>query len=287
MAQRQAFAGAQQPPDDVATAKGETTEIELSRAQQAIARRVAESKATIPHLALQCDIDMHECAALRARLAPGSPLAGEARPAQERGEGALAGEAKETAPSYDAMLIKACALALREQPRANSSYRDGRLQLHSRVNVGWTLWVELDGAGGPTGHGRGRPTGDGAPVVPTLLDADLKPLREIARETGALAERVRAGSLSPPELSGATFTIASLGAFPVESFTGIISPPQVATLTAGAVELRPVAHAGAIVARHTMTATLACDARVLGGADGAAFLARVKQLLEEPAALAP
>ena len=279
MARERALAGTHEGPDGVATAKGQATEIELSRAQQAVARRVAESKATIPHLALECDIDMQECAALRARLTPGSPLADDRRPTSEPSDGALVSNAHETAPSYDDMLIKACGLALREHPRANSSYRDGRLQLHSRVNVGWTLWVEPDDAGAAAG--------DGAPITPTVFDADLKSLEEIARETRALAERARAAAIAPPELSGATFTIVSLGAFPVTSFTAIINPPQVAILAVSAVELRPVAHAGAIVARYTMTATLACDGRALTGADAAAFLARVRQLLQEPAALAP
>lgn len=293
MAQERALGAHQEPDghDGVATAKGQSTEVELSRAQQAIARRVAESKATIPHLALATDIDMHECVALCERLATGSSAAGEAPPSQHApattatatapasDERLPASPGHEPAPTYEDMIVKSCALALREHPRANSSYRDGRLQLHSRVNIGWTLWIESGDAGGPAG--------DGAPVTPTLFDADRKSLQEIARETRTLAERARAGSLSPPELSGATFTVAGLGAFPIESFTAIINPPQAAILAVGAVEPRPVAHAGAIVARHTMTATLACDARVLGGADAAAFLARVKQLLQEPAVLAP
>ncbi len=256
MAQRQAFAGARQPPSDVATAKGDTTEIELSRAQQATARRTAESKATIPHLVLEAEIDMHECAALREHLAAGSPAVGEA------------------VPTYQDMIVKACALALREQPRANSSYRDGRLQLHGRVNVGVTLWV---GAGSPS---------SAEPVTPTLFDADLKPLEQIARETRALAERARADAIAPPELSGATFTVTSLGVFPVKGFTAIINPPQVAILAVGAVELRPAVRDDAILARKALTATLACDGRVLNGAEAAELLAQIKRLLEKPAALA-
>ncbi|HTZ64915.1 MAG TPA: 2-oxo acid dehydrogenase subunit E2 [Solirubrobacteraceae bacterium] len=256
MAQQQALAGAQQSPGDVARAKGDTTEIELSRAEQAVARRTAESKATIPHLVLEAEIDMHECAALHERLAAGSPAVGAA------------------IPSYEDMIVKACALALREHPRANSSYRDGRLQLHGRVNVGAALWV---GAGSPS---------SAEPVTPTLFDADLKSLEQIARETRALAERARADALAPPELSGATFTVASLGAFPVKGFTAIINPPQVAILAVGAVESRPIAHDGTVLARHAMTATLACDGRALNGAEAAELLARIKQLLQEPAAIA-
>ncbi len=108
------------------------------------------------------------------------------------------------------MVVKASALALREHPRANGSYRDGRVQLHSRVNVGVAVAAE------------------GALVVPTVFDADEKSLGEIARETRTLAERVRAGTITPPELGGGTFTVSNLGMYGVASFTAIINPPQAA-----------------------------------------------------------
>jgi pyruvate dehydrogenase E2 component (dihydrolipoamide acetyltransferase) len=233
------------------TAKGETTEVELSRTQQTIARRMAESKATIPHFALQTDIDMEECVALRAEL-------------KRLG--------RADAPTYNDMVVKACALALREHPRANSSYRDGRLQLHSRVNVGVAVATESQPAGG-------------ALIVPSVFDTDVKALGEIARETRALAARVRDGSITPPELGGGTFTVSNLGMFGVDAFTAIINPPQAAILSVGAVEPRPVVHEGEIVARQQMTVTLACDHRILYGADAARFLARIRELLEGPAAL--
>jgi pyruvate dehydrogenase E2 component (dihydrolipoamide acetyltransferase) len=235
-----------------ATARGETTEIELSRTQQTIARRMAESKATIPHFSLQMEIDMEECATLRSEL-------------KRLGQ--------EDAPTYNDMVIKACALALREHPRANSSYRDGRLQLHSRVNVGVAVATDSDG---PTG---------GALIVPTVFDADVKSLGEIAREARALAARVREHSITPPELGGGTFTVSNLGMFGVTSFTAIINPPQAAILSVGAVQPRPIARDDEIVAHQTMTVTLACDHRILYGADAARFLARVRELLEQPAAL--
>ena len=234
------------------TAKGETTEVELSRTQQTIARRMAESKATIPHFALQTDIDMEECAALRTELK-------------------RLGHAD--APTYNDMVVKACALALREHPRANSSYRDGRLQLHSRVNVGVAVATDSD-----------EPTG-GALIVPTVFDADLKSLGEIARETRALATRVRDGSITPSELGGGTFTVSNLGMFGVISFTAIINPPQAAILSVGSVQPRAVVRDGEIIARREMTVTLACDHRILYGADAARFLARIRALLEQPAAL--
>ncbi|HEY2536427.1 MAG TPA: dihydrolipoamide acetyltransferase family protein [Solirubrobacteraceae bacterium] len=244
-------------PERPTTAKGETTEVELSRTQQTIARRMAESKATIPHFALQMDIDMEECVALRAEL-------------KRLG--------RADAPTYNDMVVKACALALREHPRANSSYRDGRLQLHSRVNVGVAVATESQ-----------EPAGGGL-IVPTVFDADVKALGEIARETGALTARVRDGSITPPELGGGTFTVSNLGMFGVDAFTAIINPPQAAILSVGAIKPRAVARDEGdeqreIVARQQMTVTLACDHRILYGADAARFLARIRELLEQPAAL--
>jgi pyruvate dehydrogenase E2 component (dihydrolipoamide acetyltransferase) len=165
------------------------------------------------------------------------------------------------------MVVKACALALRDSPRANGGYRDGRVQLHSRVNVGVAVAAEE------------------TLVVPTVFDADQKSVGEIARETRALAERVRDGSITPPELGGGTFTVSNLGMFGVSAFTAIINPPQAAILSVGALEPRAVVRDGEIVARNTMTVTLACDHRILYGADAARFLARVRELLETPAAL--
>ncbi len=195
---------------DVTTAKGESTVVELSRTQQTIARRMAESKATIPHFALQSDVDMEACVALRAEL---KSLAKDGVPTHP--------VPTHPAPTYNDMVIKACALALREFPTANSSYRDGRLQLHSRVNVGMAVAVDAD-----------EPA-VGTLIVPTVFDADQKSLGEIARETRALAARVREHSITPPELGGGTFTVSNLGMFGVSSFTAIINPPQAAILVCG------------------------------------------------------
>jgi pyruvate dehydrogenase E2 component (dihydrolipoamide acetyltransferase) len=236
----------------IATAKGETTEVELTRTQQTIARRMAESKATIPDFTLQLDVDMEQCVSLR------SELKGLAH--HEAGE-------SDGAPTYNDMVVKACALALREHPRANSSYRDGRLQLHSRINVGVAV------------------AADEALVVPTVFDAEEKSLGEIARETRALAGRVRDGSITPPELGGGTFTVSNLGMFGVRSFSAIINPPQAAIMSVGSVEQRPVVLDGEIVTRHTMSLTLVSDHRVLYGAEAARFLARVRELLQTPSAL--
>ncbi len=235
--------------EGVMTAKGETAKVELSRTQQTIARRMAESKATIPDFALLIDVDMEECVKLRAQLKQ------------------ITHRDVDKAPTYNDMVVKACALALREHPTANGSYRDGLAQLHSRVNVGVAVAAE------------------NALVVPTVFDADEKSLGEIARETHILAERVRSGTITPAELGGGTFTVSNLGMYGVKSFTAIINPPQAGILSVGSLAARAVVRDGQVLARNTMTLTLACDHRILYGAEAAQFLARIRELLETPSAL--
>jgi pyruvate dehydrogenase E2 component (dihydrolipoamide acetyltransferase) len=211
---------------------------------------MAESKATIPDFTMALDVDMDACVAMRSELKR------------------LAAQGTESAPTYNDMVVKACALALREHPKANGSYRDGKLMLYSRVNVGVAV------------------AANGALVVPTVFDADSKALGEIARETRALAERVRSATITPPELGGGTFTVSNLGMFGIRSFTAIINPPQAAIMSVGALESRAVvSEDGEIVARQMLTLTLVCDHRILYGAEAAQFLARVRELLQTPAAL--
>jgi pyruvate dehydrogenase E2 component (dihydrolipoamide acetyltransferase) len=248
----------------VATAKGETTTLELSRMQQTIARRMAESRATIPDFTLQAEVDMEECVKLRSEL---KRLSVPGPPAVPEGPGAPDARTRGEAPTYNDMVVKACALALREHPRVNGSYRDGAIQLHARVNVGVAVAAR------------------DALVVPTVFDADEKSLGEIARETRALAVRVRDATITPPELGGGTFTVSNLGMFGVERFNAIINPPQAAILAVGSVARRAVVRGEEVIARHTMALTLACDHRMLYGAEAAEFLARVRELLQAPAAL--
>ncbi|HEY8582431.1 MAG TPA: dihydrolipoamide acetyltransferase family protein, partial [Capillimicrobium sp.] len=229
--------------------RGEVTEVELTRTQQVVARRMAESRAIVPDFTVSTDVDMEAARELRAQLK----------------SAAAEGQA---VPSFNDMVVKASALALREFPRANGSYRDGKFELHSRVNVGVAV------------------AGDDALIVPTVFDADTKSLGEIARATRELAGRVREGTVRPPELAGGTFTVSNLGMFGVTHFTAVVNPPQAGILAVGAIEPRAVVRDGEVVARHTMTVTLACDHRILYGADAAQFVARVKALLEQPLALA-
>jgi pyruvate dehydrogenase E2 component (dihydrolipoamide acetyltransferase) len=232
------------------TAKGQVEVVELTRLQQTVARRMAESKATAPHFYLQAEFDMTAAVEGRAKLK------------------AMAKEG-EAVPTFNDMVVKACALALREHPRANGAYRDGRIELYSRINVGVAVAAQ------------------DALVVPTVFDADQKGLRRIAQETRALAARVREGSITPPELSGGTFTVSNLGMYGISNFSAVINTPQAGILAVGEVKAKPVVtDKGEIEARQLMGVTLACDHRILYGADGAIFLARVRELLEEPLGLA-
>jgi pyruvate dehydrogenase E2 component (dihydrolipoamide acetyltransferase) len=231
------------------TAKGQTTFEDLSKLQSTIARRMSESKATAPHFYLEAEIDMSRAVEARVRLK------------------ATAGEG-EVVPSFNDMIVKACALALREHPRANGAYRDGRFELYSRVNVGVAVAAQ------------------DALVVPTVFDADRKGLRQIASESRALAKKVRDGQVTPPELSGGTFTVSNLGMYGIDNFSAVINTPQAAILAVGAIKQRPVVRAGEIVPAHILGVTLACDHRILYGAPAAEFLARVRTLLEEPLSLA-
>ncbi len=232
------------------TAKGAVEVVELTKLQQTVARRMAESKATAPHFYLQAEIDM--TAAVDGR----TTLKSQAR------EG-------ESVPTFNDMVVKACALALREFPRANGAYRDGKIELYSRVNVGVAVAAQ------------------NALVVPTVFDADLKGLRQISTESRALASRVRDGSITPPELSGGTFTVSNLGMYGISNFSAVINTPQAGILAVGELKPKPVVtDSGEIEARQLMGVTLACDHRILYGADGAQFLARVRELLESPLGLA-
>jgi pyruvate dehydrogenase E2 component (dihydrolipoamide acetyltransferase) len=238
--------GARERPE---TAKGQVSSQELTKLQQTVARRMAESKATAPHFYLQVEVDMSRCVVARTKLK------------QDAADG-------DVVPSFNDMVVKAAAIALREHPRANGAYRDGRLELYERINVGVAVAAR------------------DALVVPTVFDADRKGLRQIAEETRALAQRVRDGTVTPPELSGGTFTVSNLGMFGIDSFSAVINPPQAGILAVGGIAEKPVVRDGSIATAHLMTLNLACDHRILYGADGAQFLDRIRGLLTEPLGLA-
>ncbi len=190
--------------------RGETTTQDLTRLQQTVARRMAESKATAPEFVLNCEVDMEAAVELRKQL----------KVAAQDGRG--------TVPSFNDFVIKASALALRDFPRANGAYRDGKFELYGRVNVGVAV------------------AGQDALVVPTVFDADRKSLGQIAGEARALAERVRAGAITPPELSSGTFTVSNLGMYGISSFVAVINPPQAAILAVGAMEPKAIVEDGEV-----------------------------------------
>jgi pyruvate dehydrogenase E2 component (dihydrolipoamide acetyltransferase) len=233
---------------DAGTGRGETTVEDLSRLQQTIARRMAESKATAPEFILTVEVDMDAAVAFRKQLK------------------AAAGE--NPAPSFNDFVVKASAFALKEFPRANGAYRDGKFELYSRVNVGIAV------------------AGENALIVPTIFDADIKSLGQISRDARALAERVRAGQVTPPELSSGTFSVSNLGMFGIKRFTAVINPPQAAILAVGEMTPRPVVRDGEVTVRPIMELTITCDHRILYGADAAQFLGRIRERLENPLSLA-
>jgi pyruvate dehydrogenase E2 component (dihydrolipoamide acetyltransferase) len=238
---------APEPQKAESGAKGDVQVEELSRLQRTVSRRMAESKATAPDYTLHMQVDMTLCVELRRRLK----------------------EVEDPAPSFNDMIVKAAANALREHPRVNGAYRDGKFELYSNVNVGVAVAAQ------------------DALVVPTIFDADKKSLGEIARQARGLIEKVREGKITPPEVSGGTFTVSNLGMYGVDHFSAIINPPQAALLSVGSLKKRPVVDdEDRIVARDTVTLGLISDHRILYGADGAQFLARVRELLEQPLALA-
>ena len=245
--ERPAPAEAPEPERAEAGPKGQAEIQELTRLQQTISRRMAESKATAPDFSISLTVNMTQAVELRKRLK----------------------EVADPAPSFNDMVVKAAASALTEYPRVNGAYRDGKFELYENVNIGVAVAAQ------------------DALVVPTVFNADQKSLGQIAKDARAVIEKVRDKTVTPPELSGGTFTVSNLGMFGIEFFSAIINPPQAAILTVGKLEKRPaVDENGRIVAQDQMTLSLVCDHRILYGADGAQFLARVKELLEQPLSLA-
>jgi pyruvate dehydrogenase E2 component (dihydrolipoamide acetyltransferase) len=242
-----AAAAQPEPQRGEAGPKGQADIQELTRLQQTVSRRMAESKATAPDFSISLTVDMTQAVELRKRLK----------------------EVSDPAPSFNDMVVKAAATALTEHPRVNGAYRDGKFELYENVNIGVAVAAQ------------------DALVVPTVFNADQKSLGQISKDARAVIEKVRDKTVTPPELSGGTFTVSNLGMFGIEFFTAIINPPQASILTVGALAKRPaVDESGRIVARDQMTLSLVCDHRILYGADGAKFLARVKELLEQPLSLA-
>ena len=218
------------------------TEVGVSQMRKTIARRLAESKFTAPHFYLSVTIDMG--AAMTARKA-----------INDRGPHRV---------SFNDMVVKAVAIALKNHPAVNSSWLEDRIRYNEHVHIGVAVAVE-----------------DGL-LVPVVRHANAKSFGEIGTEVREFAQKAKEKKLQPSDWEGNTFTISNLGMFGIEDFTAIINPPDACILAVGGIQNVPVVKDGAVVPGHTMKVTLSCDHRVVDGATGAAFLNEVKQNLENP-----
>jgi pyruvate dehydrogenase E2 component (dihydrolipoamide acetyltransferase) len=213
--------------------------------RRTIARRLAESKRTVPHFYLTTTVDATDLGALRKQIN------------EQLADSGLK-------VSFNDLIVKGAALAIRKVPEVNVSYAADALIRHAHVNVGIAVATE-----------RGL-------IVPVIRDADQKSTGQIARETRDLAERANAGKLQPNDYSGGTFSVSNLGMFGVEQFDAVINPPEAAILAVGAITREPAEHNGAIALRDRLRLTLSVDHRVLDGAAGARYLQALKALLEKP-----
>jgi pyruvate dehydrogenase E2 component (dihydrolipoamide acetyltransferase) len=229
--------------------RGAVERVALTRLQETVARRMAQSKAQAPEFLLTVDADMTEAVRLRGALK------------------ALA-EDGGAVPSLNDFVVRAAGAALARHPGANAAFVDGAVERYGRVNVGIAV------------------AGEGTLLVPTVFDADRKSLGAIAAETRRLALAARDGAVTPAQLGGGTFTVSNLGMFGIQHFTAVINPPQAAILAVGALEQRPVWDGEAFAPRAMMTMTLSVDHRVLYGADAARFLAAIRDALQQPLRLA-
>ncbi len=221
------------------------TEIPMTGMRRTVAKRMVESKTTVPHFYLTIDCDIDPLMRIRSDLA----------------------ETAGTKLSVNDFVIKAAAVALRKIPRANASYSDDAILLWSEVNV--AVAVALD---------------DGL-ITPIIKNADTKRLPEISAEMRDLGTRARAGKLRLNEFQGGTFSISNLGMYGIKDFAAVINPPHGCILAVGAGEQRPVVKNGALAVGTVMSCTLACDHRVVDGAVGAQYLAEFKKIIEHPSVL--
>lgn len=221
------------------------TDEPISQMRKTIARRLAESKFTAPHFYLTLDIDMDAAIATR------------------KGLNSIDG----VKVSYNDMVIKAVAMALRKHPTANSSWMGDFIRHNAHINIGVAVAVE-----------------DGL-LVPVVRFADTKGLTQIASEVRQYAQKAKDKKLQPSDWEGNTFTISNLGMFGIESFTAIVNPPDACILAIGGIKEIPVVKNGQVVVGNVMKVTLSCDHRVVDGASGAAFLQTFKTYMEQPAAM--
>lgn len=220
----------------------ESEDVKVSQMRKVIARRLSESKFSNPHFYETIDVDMEQAMQARAQL----------------------NEVSEVKISFNDIVVKACAAALRRHPDINSSWLDDVIRKHGDVNVAVAVAV------------------DEGLMTPVLRHADKKNLRQISSETRELAELARDRKLQPEQMEGSTFTISNLGMFGIEEFTAIINPPNACILAVGAIRDVPVVKNGEVVPGKRMKVTLSSDHRVVDGAKAAQFLNTLRGMLENP-----
>jgi pyruvate dehydrogenase E2 component (dihydrolipoamide acetyltransferase) len=218
------------------------TEENVSQMRKTIARRLAESKFTAPHFYLTMEIDMDNAMAARKSI-------------NDSGTAKI---------SFNDMVVKACAMALRLHPKVNSSWRGETIRYNEHVHIGVAVAV------------------DEGLLVPVVRFANEKGLSQIGAEVKSFAEKAKSKKLQPSDWEGNTFTISNLGMFGIDEFTAIINPPDACILAVGGIKSTPVVKNGAVVPGNVMKVTLSCDHRVVDGASGAAFLQTLKSYLENP-----
>lgn len=221
-------------------------DIKLSNMRKTIAKRLTESKQTVPHFYLSVDIELDNLLAARKQL------------------NAVSDEYK---ISVNDFVIKACAAGLMKVPTANVQFMGDTMRQFKRADISVAVAIE------------------GGLIAPVIRGADMKGLRQISDETKDLAKRAQQGKLAPEEYAGGTFSISNMGMMGVKSFDAVINPPQAAILAVGAGEKRPVVKNGELTVATVMTVTLSCDHRAIDGAVGAEYLAAVKMFLEQPSAM--
>jgi pyruvate dehydrogenase E2 component (dihydrolipoamide acetyltransferase) len=230
-------------PTPVATGP-ETTEIETSRLRKAIARRMIESKTTVPHFYVTSAIDMDAGLALRKQV-----------------NAMLPDEEKVT---VNDLIVKAAALTLRDFPNLNASFNGDTIVYHNNINVGTAVAIE------------------GGLTTVVQQNTDSSTLSKIAADHKAMIARAREGKVRPDDVQGGTFTVSNLGAYDVENFIAIINPPEAAILAVGTANKEPVVRNGEIAVAAIMHATISADHRVTDGAEAARFMQKFKEYLEEP-----
>jgi pyruvate dehydrogenase E2 component (dihydrolipoamide acetyltransferase) len=234
----------------IVTAPAQDQKIPLSGMRRTIARRLSESKQTIPHVYTTVEVDAAPMTALRAQL-----------------NAALAASGDEVKISVNDLVLKATAQALVEEPEINAAWQEDHILRYGAVHLSFAVSLES------------------GLVTPTIRNAEQKSLRQIALEAKTLGKRAKARELKPEEFTGGTFTVSNMGMMGVDVFQAIVNPPQAGILAVGQVREVPVVHDGQIVPGTRMSLTLSSDHRVVDGAGGARFLAALKRRLENPTLL--